>query len=134
LIDNPALLRAVQRLGVHGMVSKKDSAMLVATALVRVARGKIYLSPTIEGALRAAAALRGHLDAAPLSKREIEVLRLYAEGLSVTEIAIQLNRSIKTVSGQKKSAFKKLGVGHDAELIRYAFDSGLCTAVNGLQP
>lgn len=130
LLDNPALLRAVQRLGIPGMVSKKDPATLVAAAAGLVARGKPYLSPAIEAALRDAAGLRGQLGAAPLSKREVEVLRLYAEGLSVTEIAGQLKRSIKTVSGQKKSAFNKLGVGHDAELFRYAFDSGLCTSVN----
>ena len=130
LIDNPAVLRAIQRLRILGIVSKRDPATLISTAALAVARGKSYLSPIIEAALRNAESLRGQLGAAPLSKREIEVLRLYAEGLSVTEIAEQLKRSIKTVSGQKKSAFNKLGVGHDSELIRYAFDSGLCTSVN----
>lgn len=129
-IDNPAVLRAIQRLRVPGIVSKKDPAALISTAALTVSRGKAYLSPVIETSLKDAENLRGQLGAAPLSKREVEVLRLYAEGLSVTEIAEQLKRSVKTVSGQKKSAFNKLGVGHDAELIRYAFDSGLCTSVN----
>jgi len=130
LIDNPAVLRAIQRLRIPGIISKKDPATLISAAALAVSRGKLYLSPIIEAALKDAESLRGQLGAAPLSKREIEVLRLYVEGLSVTEIAEQLKRSIKTVSGQKKSAFNKLGVGHDAELIRYAFDSGLCTSIN----
>jgi len=129
VIDNPALLRALQRLGVMGIVSKKDPATLVTSAILTVLRGKPYLSPAIETTLREAAGLRGDAGASPLSKREVEVLRLYAEGLSVTEIAERLRRSIKTVSGQKKSAFNKLGVEHDAELFRYAFDSGLCSTV-----
>jgi two-component system capsular synthesis response regulator RcsB len=130
LIDNPAVLRAIQRLRILGIVSKRDPATLISTAALAVARGRYYLSPAIEAALRNAESLRGRLGAAQLSNREIEVLRLYAEGRSVSEIAEQLKRSIKTVSGQKKSAFNKLGVGHDSELIRYAFDSGLCTSVN----
>ncbi len=129
LIENPALLRALQRLGMRGVVSKRDPATLVTTAILTVMRGKPYLSPTIETTLREAAGLRGSAPTSPLSKREIEVLRLYAEGLSVTEIAERLKRSIKTVSGQKQSAFNKLGVEHDAGLFRYAFESGLCTGV-----
>ncbi len=129
LIDNPALLHALQRLGILSIVSKKDPATLVTTAILTVMRGKPYLSPSIESTLRDAAGLRGNAGASPLSKREIEVLRLYAEGLSVTEIAERLKRSIKTVSGQKQSAFSKLGVEHDAGLLRYAFDSGLCTSL-----
>jgi len=130
LIDNPAVLRAIQRLHIPGIISKRDPAALISTAALAVSRGKSYLSPIVQASLKEAESLRGQLGAAPLSKREIEVLRLYVEGLSVTEIAEQLKRSIKTISGQKKSAFNKLGVEHDAELIRYAFDSGLCTAIN----
>jgi two-component system capsular synthesis response regulator RcsB len=129
LIDNPAVLRAIQRLRVPGIISKKDPATLISTAALAVAHGQPYLSPIVEAALMNAQSLRGQLDSS-LSKREAEVLRLYVEGLSVTEIAEQLNRSIKTVSGQKKSAFKKLGVANDADLIRYALDSGLCTSIN----
>jgi two-component system capsular synthesis response regulator RcsB len=50
---------------------------------------------------------------------------LYAEGLSVTEISQRLNRSVKTISTQKKGALTKLGIEHDAELFRYVFESGL---------
>jgi two-component system, NarL family, captular synthesis response regulator RcsB len=131
LIDNPALLRAMQRLGVLCIVSKKDAAALVVKALQSALRGKPYASPAVEAALRAAADRRGETGAGRLSKREVEVLRLYAEGLSVSEIATRLKRSVKTVSGQKKSAFIKLGVEHDADLFRYALDAGL---INGPSP
>ena len=48
-----------------------------------------------------------------------EVLRLFAEGFLVTEIAKKLNRSIKTISSQKKSAMMKLGVENDIALLNY---------------
>jgi len=47
------------------------------------------------------------------------VLRLFAEGFLVTEIAKKLNRSIKTISSQKKSAMMKLGVDNDIALLNY---------------
>ena len=54
-----------------------------------------------------------------LSPKESEVLRLFAEGFLVTEIAKKLNRSIKTISSQKKSAMMKLGVDNDIALLNY---------------
>ncbi|EKI8236947.1 response regulator [Salmonella enterica] len=54
-----------------------------------------------------------------LSPKESEVLRLFAEGFLVTEIAKKLNRSIKTISSQKKSAMMKLGVENDIALLNY---------------
>ncbi len=54
-----------------------------------------------------------------LSPKESEVLRLFAEGFPVTEIAKKLNRSIKTISSQKKSAMMKLDVENDIALLNY---------------
>ncbi|MFP3693768.1 response regulator transcription factor, partial [Burkholderia sp. SIMBA_048] len=79
------------------------------------------LSPTIEKVVTGNEAVNiGQL----LSPRELEVARLFASGLSITEIAKRLNRSKQTISTQKAMAMEKLGVGGDAELIRYALESG----------
>ncbi len=55
----------------------------------------------------------------PLSPKESEVLRLFANGFLVTEIAKKFNRIIKTISSQKKSAMTKLGVDTDIDLLNY---------------
>ncbi|MBH9673017.1 helix-turn-helix domain-containing protein, partial [Burkholderia contaminans] len=55
-----------------------------------------------------------------LSPRELEVIRLLASGMTVGEIAAHLHRSKQTISSQKSSAMKKLGIVRDADLIRYA--------------
>jgi two-component system capsular synthesis response regulator RcsB len=60
-----------------------------------------------------------------LSKRESEVLRLYVGGATVKEIALSLNRSVKTISTQKMCAMQKLGVSRDADLFKYAQMNGL---------
>ena len=56
------------------------------------------------------------LSDAALSNREREVLSYYLRGHSVTDIAQRLDRSVKTVSTQKRSAFRKLGIRTDSEL------------------
>ena len=60
-----------------------------------------------------------------LSKREADVVRLLAEGLTVSEIAGRVGRSRKTISTQKVAAMKKLGLSADVELFRYALATGL---------
>ena len=64
----------------------------------------------------------------PLSKRETDVVRLLAEGLTASEIAGRMGRSRKTISTQKVSAMRKLGLGTDMELFRYALANGLIRA------
>jgi two-component system capsular synthesis response regulator RcsB len=60
-----------------------------------------------------------------LSAREWEVLRLYIQGMSIGEIALRLERSGKTISTQKRSAMRKLGIESDTGLIKYAQQIGL---------
>jgi two-component system capsular synthesis response regulator RcsB len=45
--------------------------------------------------------------------------------MTVGEIAVQLHRSKQTISSQKSSAMKKLGIVRDADLIRYASEGQL---------
>jgi two-component system capsular synthesis response regulator RcsB len=60
-----------------------------------------------------------------LSNRQAEVVRLYAQGLSVTQIAERLHRSVKTVSQQKNDAMRKLGITSNSQLYEYARAYGL---------
>jgi two-component system capsular synthesis response regulator RcsB len=60
-----------------------------------------------------------------LSRRELEVVRLFVSGMTIKEISEQLNRSIKTISTQKNTAMRKLGIDRDSELFQYAQSNGL---------
>ena len=59
-----------------------------------------------------------------LSPREREVFRCVLDGMSVTEIAAKFSRGITTISAQKNSAFRKLGIRTNNELfkIRHLLD------------
>lgn len=58
------------------------------------------------------------LEGNALTAREKQVLRLCMRGLSVTQIAREFKRSLKTISSQKLSAYRKLGLSSDLELFR----------------
>nr|WP_264172965.1 helix-turn-helix domain-containing protein [Burkholderia sp. Ac-20349] len=64
-------------------------------------------------------------DVYALSPREIEVVRMCASGMTMTDIAHYYGRSIKTISTQKHNAMKKLGIRSDAELFLYVSGNGL---------
>ncbi len=60
-----------------------------------------------------------------LSAKELEVLRLIGQGLSVNAIAARQYRTKQTISAQKLSAMRKLGLENDAALYRYLSQTGL---------
>jgi DNA-binding NarL/FixJ family response regulator len=63
-----------------------------------------------------------------LTPREIEVLRLIAEGLSTKEIACRLSISFKTVVSHRTHLLEKLGTHESATLVRLAVRAGLVAA------
>jgi DNA-binding NarL/FixJ family response regulator len=60
-----------------------------------------------------------------LSKREIEVLQLIAQGLTNTEIADKLFTSKRTIESHRQSLLEKTSSNNTATLIRYAVLNGL---------
>ncbi|GCE06024.1 protein kinase domain-containing protein [Dictyobacter aurantiacus] len=65
------------------------------------------------------------VSAAVLTARELEVLRLLAQGLTSVQIADQLVLSTRTVNAHLRSIYSKLGVSSRVAAVRYAFDNHL---------
>lgn len=125
MVHNPALTRGMLAAGANGLVAKVAMMKELLLAIGAVRNGRTYICE----------AMREHIldhlpgdaedNPATLSQREAEVVRLYASGLSITQIAEQLHRSVKTVSQQKNDAMRKLGVTSNAQLFEYARAYGL---------
>jgi two-component system capsular synthesis response regulator RcsB len=130
MMENPGLVLNIFELGIGCVVSKADPIHHLAEAARAAAAGRRYLSPTIEAAL-ADAPMHG---ARALTQREAEVVRLFVSGLTVNEIAARLNRSKKTVSAQKISAMRKLGIERETDLYQYGMTSGLVSAAQAHGP
>ena len=109
----------------------KDSALDdLAAALTAVAKGGMYLSPAIS----TAAALKNEAvglsqknigDSQRLTRRELQVIQLIAEGRSTKEIAAMLELSVKTVETHRKQIMDKLGIRTTAGLTKYCIREGL---------
>ncbi|HBU9031038.1 TPA: transcriptional regulator RcsB [Escherichia coli] len=115
--NNPAILSAVLDLDIEGIVLKQGAPTDLPKALAALQKGKKFTPESVSRLLEKISA--GGYGDKRLSPKESEVLRLFAEGFLVTEIAKKLNRSIKTISSQKKSAMMKLGVENDIALLNY---------------
>ncbi|AZG16987.1 DNA-binding response regulator [Cupriavidus pauculus] len=126
MLDNPGLLLSMRRAGALALLNKRDDMRELPAAVIAAFQGREHLGATMRRAITRpgpGTSQNGSLDT--LSPREMEVLRLYVGGMTTSEVARHLNRSINTVSTQKHSAMRKLGVKNDAELFDYASEHGL---------
>jgi DNA-binding NarL/FixJ family response regulator len=60
-----------------------------------------------------------------LTSREVEIVRLIAQGSKTRDVAEQLHLSPHTVNTHRKNIFKKLGIRSGSELVLYAVNTGL---------
>jgi two-component system, NarL family, captular synthesis response regulator RcsB len=134
-IENSEVMKGIMDVGALGLVSKADDLGHVEAAIRMAHLGNRYVSPIKAGQLLELESASGPDDdsSVKLSKREAEVLRMYAEGLTVSEIGMRAGRSSKTISAQKMAAMKKLGLRHDADIFRYAQANGLVQASQSSQ-
>jgi DNA-binding NarL/FixJ family response regulator len=110
--------------GASGYLIKSASAEEIASAIQTVLGGRLYLSLSMEHLLQPSSrAPSGVLPA--LTRREKEVLRLIAEGLTNPQIAGKLFISPLTVDSHRKNLLTKFSVNNAASLIRIAVEQGL---------
>lgn len=125
LPETELAVRMIQE-GAAGYVQKDETPDALREAILRVARGGIYLSAEGATALARAAGPAGAVpDHHKLSARELQVLRLLGEGRSVSEIGEELHISVKTVSTYRTRLMEKMGLESTADIIRYAMRAGL---------
>jgi two-component system capsular synthesis response regulator RcsB len=113
-----ALAARCMAAGAHGFMRKNQNSELVRAAIRSVACGSLYIDSGLQGEIKRAS--RFEQAFLSLSPREMVVLRLLLSGQSVTEIAQRLCRSIKTISTQKQTAYRKMNIQSDAELFQLA--------------
>ncbi|WP_153101339.1 response regulator transcription factor [Paraburkholderia hayleyella] len=127
MLSNPALCNQLVKLGVHGIVSKNDERGEILSALRAIEAGHAlpYCSPSVRGWLAAQPSAHGDSMTSSLSQREMDVVRLFAQGQTLDEIAGNLNRAKSTVATHKQHAMQKLGITNNADLICYAYETGI---------
>src|SRR5882757_5264164 len=134
--DENSVVSAV-RSGARAFILKRASDNDLLEALRMVAAGGMYLSPQVSDRLLTRIQ-KGDLEsrATPtvlesLSPREVQVLRLVAEGKTSKEIAVMLDLREQTVRSYRKTMMKKLGVNNVAGLTQLALSTGLTQLPRG---
>ncbi|WP_337264868.1 MULTISPECIES: response regulator transcription factor [unclassified Serratia (in: enterobacteria)] len=123
-LENQALAQELAKIGVNGVLGKTQHTSQLISAIHAVYAGSNYF-PTNDLITGQSGIKQNPASHLALTKREMEVVRLYVSGLSVNEIASQLHRTKQTISSQKASAMRKLGISRDADLFRFAFESDM---------
>ena len=118
-------VRAIKA-GASGYLTKQSASALLVSAIRKVAGGGAFISGPVAEQLA--------LDAMPqtqgpphssLSDREFQVFNLLVSGKTVSDIARELNLSVKTVSTHKVRIMQKMNLHNQTELIRYAISHRL---------
>jgi DNA-binding NarL/FixJ family response regulator len=132
--DSDQMVQNALDAGAHGYVLKSDLTDSLVEAVKNVALGKRSLTPKVseivlEGFLKARSheQLPERMEAQP-TRREIQIIRLLAEGKVNKEIAYELGITVRTVEAHRAHVMQKLGLHSLADLIHYALRHGIASA------
>ena len=105
----------------------KETSLSELTMAIKEAIGKRqYITPTIASLmateLRGETAKKNHES---LSNREFQVFKLIASGKSITDIALVLSLSVKTISVYRANILLKMNLKNNSEITHYAFKNSL---------
>ncbi|ACC69549.1 two component transcriptional regulator, LuxR family [Paraburkholderia phymatum STM815] len=123
MIHQPSILMGLLQHGVAAIVDKRDMTASLIHAIDAGLTGQGYLSDHACAAIAKAEAPQPR--AGVMSAGEWKVFTMYVSGMTISQIAVRLNRSAKTISTQKRNAMRKLGLETEADVIDYACQIGL---------
>ncbi len=116
------------RAGASGYLTKQGVPDELITAIRTVSAGRRYITPAV--AEKLADEVKHDADQplhAILSNREYQILILIAQGKTVSQIGLELNLSVKTISTYRARVLEKMEMRSNAELTHYAFQQQLVT-------
>lgn len=116
----------VLKAGASGYLTKDSASAELVNAFKKVIAGGKYVSSAV--AEKLASSLTDKPQKAPhelLSVREFQVMRLLASGKTPSQIAADLKLSVQAVSTYRSRILQKLKITNNADLVKYAVQSGL---------
>jgi len=117
-------IRSILEIGASGYILKGSGAPELMKALQTIVEGGTYFSGDVTKIVMDGIK-KNQISSANLTKRELEVLKLIAQGLTNKQIAEKLIISQYTAETHRKNITKKLKVNKVTELVKYAMNRGL---------
>ncbi len=108
--------------GADGFVVKEEADEILLHAIMAIRQGKRFISPLLTQQVTELLAGKGKAET--LTGREQEVLKLLAEGKSITDIATLLFISTHTVRRHRENIMKKLNFKNMIDMVKYAVAEG----------
>jgi DNA-binding NarL/FixJ family response regulator len=121
---DPLYAARAMRTGASGFVLKHSASEELLTAIQEALAGRTYVTPAIAELLERLPDPAPDSDV-PLTRRQREVLQLFAEGHSAKEVAKLLHISARTAEGHKAQIMSLLGASSTADLVQCAIRHGL---------
>jgi two-component system response regulator DegU len=130
--DREYLFKTLQ-MGVEGYVLKDAEPHILIEAIRNVNEGQSYIQPNMTKELvreftRMTLRKKEKNNENNLTKREVQVLELIAEGMINKEIAEKLCISEKTVKNHISNIFKKINVSDRTQAAIYALKNNICSS------
>ena len=123
--DESAIVYHALAEGAAGFLPKESSRTEIVNAVLNCAKGRDVISPELAAGLAGEIRRRAEPAAPALSSRELEVLKLIANGLTIPAIAQRLFLAPSTVKTHVQRLYEKLGVGDRAAAVAEAMRSRL---------
>jgi two-component system nitrate/nitrite response regulator NarL len=115
-VDSAIVFSALEA-GASGYISKDSRRGEIVEAVIDVAKGKTVVPPELAAGLVGEIRLRSQSNGPVLSEREQQVLRGFARGQSVPDLAAELYIGVSTVKTHTQRLYEKLGVNDRAAAV-----------------
>jgi len=124
ITDSPVVFRALE-VGASGYLSKDARRAEIVDAVLSVAQGRTVVPPELAGSLAQEIRMRAQPAGPVLSERELQVLKGFARGLSIPQLAKELFIGASTVKTHTQRLYEKLGVSDRAAAVAEGMRRGL---------
>ncbi|ALE05804.1 hypothetical protein AL755_10535 [Arthrobacter sp. ERGS1:01] len=122
--DSAVVFRALEE-GAKGYLGKDSRRSEIIDAVRQVAKGRTVVPPELTAGLADQIRLHAHPAGPVLSEREMQVLRGFARGMSVPQVAAELFLGASTVKTHTQRLYEKLGVSDRAAAVAEGMRRGL---------
>ena len=129
MLDDLNLAAAALELGPIAFVLKHSGGLELLKAIEQILHGRAYLTPKLKVGDWVAAKARARQFSKDLTKRQRDIVQLFAEGRPMKEIAAVLSLSEKTVEFHKRHIMETFSIKNNADLVLFGLKHGLI-AVN----
>ena len=134
MLDDANLAAAALELGSAAFLLKCSGGTELLKAMEEILHGRSYLTPKLRAEDWVAAKARARQFSKELTERQRDVVRLFAEGRPLKEIAATLKLSEKTVEFHKHHIMKAFNLKSNPDLVLFALKNGLISVTSEAYP